>query len=116
MKNNRIILALVFFITTITLLSFQRKEIEQDIKCRLESVPMQAINIETFHKYVAFLYRNGNLEKELTKITESAKSYIVANTETYKGKKTAIVFDLDETLLSNFDSFKKNNFAIEWDK
>lgn len=116
MKKNRIIFAIILLIITSTVLISQRKLAEPDVRCRMETIPLQGINIEVFHRYVTYLYKSGNLDIENSKTTEAAKMYIDSTLDTYKDKNSAVVFDLDETLLSNFDSFKKMNFSMDWEK
>lgn len=74
------------------------------------------VNLDTAKNRVANYYESGEYEKELTDIIDDAKKKF-AKIEVQDN--AAVVFDLDETALDNYDAIKKIDFGYEpkwWDE
>ncbi len=65
-----------------------------------------ALNIYTAKQSVVAFHDDGSYEREMVETVEQAKAYIDKRTKT-GGSKLAIVFDVDETLLSNYGYLHK---------
>ena len=59
--------------------------------------------IKTYHD-------SGLYQQELTKAIEKAHEYVIEQADANKGKPLALVLDIDETSLSNYDKIAKYNF------
>lgn len=74
------------------------------------------VNLDTAKDEVALYYESGQYEKELTKIVNDAKEKfsiveVIPN--------SAVVLDIDETALDNYEAIKKIGFGYErgyWDE
>ncbi len=65
-----------------------------------------ALNIYTAKQSVIAFHEDGSYEREMAETVEQAKAYIDQRTKT-EGSKLAIIFDVDETLLSNYGYLHK---------
>lgn len=73
------------------------------------------VNLDTAKDRVADYYESGEYEKELAEIIDDAKKKF-AKIEAQSN--SAVVFDLDETALDNYEAIKKIGFGYEpkyWD-
>ncbi len=72
-------------------------------------------NLEDVKKEIINYYENGGFAEEMSSVVESAKSELSG----FKyNDSTTIVFDVDETVLSNFEVMKQGDFCYdkeEWD-
>ncbi len=72
-------------------------------------------NLVSVKQEIINYYENGGYADEMSSVVESAKSELSG---IKFNKNTTIVFDVDETVLSNFEVMKKDNFCYdkeEWD-
>ncbi len=67
-------------------------------------------NIDLLKQRVRHYYQDGLYEKDVSCIAKEVKEYLL--TQLPSTPNMAIVFDIDETLLSNYKSFEKNNFTF----
>lgn len=86
------------------------------ISCALlffSSVFAEPLNLGLLRKEVQEYHDSGIYEKELNDVIAKAQLYIVsqANEPEASKKKLAIVLDIDETSLSNYDRMAKLHFA-----
>jgi 5'-nucleotidase (lipoprotein e(P4) family) len=115
LKNKKYLLVLVILFALISVITSKPKEkIQREPK--IEDISLQRINLSQFQKYITSLYESGEIDSINYIATNLAKEYINRNIEKYSGKNPSIVFDLDETLLSNFNTIRKMKFAIDWNK
>lgn len=74
------------------------------------------VNLDTAKSQVAKYYESGEYEKEMTEIINDAKEkFAKIEVREY----SAVVFDLDETALDNYETIKKIGFGYEskwWDE
>ena len=68
-------------------------------------------NLSLLKKEVQQYHDAGFYQKELTAAIERAHAYIIEQAELNQGKKLAIVLDIDETSLSNYDKMVKREFT-----
>lgn len=54
---------------------------------------------------------SGRYQQELTQAIEEARGYIIEQAKANKDKKLALVLDIDETSLSNYDKMVTRNFV-----
>lgn len=75
----------------------------------------EPVNLSHYKDELKLYHDNGAYEKELATTYEDAQKYveerIQENTKRAHPKKLAIVFDIDETVLSNYPDMVKNNFG-----
>lgn len=76
-------------------------------------------NLDTHKKEIVQYHDSGEYEKELTAIAEKAIAYInqrvAENRAAASPQKLAIVFDVDETVLSNYQYLRDKDFAFSLD-
>lgn len=72
-------------------------------------------NLAAHKKAIVEYHDSGEYDKDVRGIVASAQKYlalrITENEQQQKPKKLAIVFDIDETTLSNYDYMKKHDFG-----
>lgn len=68
-------------------------------------------NLSLVKKEIQQYHDAGLYEKELTAAIEKAHSYIIEKARQNQDKKLAIVLDIDETSLSNYDKMVKREFS-----
>lgn len=72
-------------------------------------------NLQVLKAQVMKYHDSGQYNKDIAKVIHHAKTYLVkriqANNLAAKPKKLAIVFDIDETTLSNYSDMKRMNFG-----
>jgi len=74
------------------------------------------VNLDTAKDQIAHYYESGQYQKELTKIINDAKEKF-CNIEIHPN--SAVVFDVDETVLDNYEAIKQIGFGYEskyWDE
>ena len=73
-------------------------------------------NLTAVKKSIITYQESGEYRKEITNIVQQAKTYLHQRFEQNRQAKTpeklAIVLDIDETALSNFNFLRKNNFCF----
>ncbi len=73
------------------------------------------INLHWAKAAVVKYYNTQQYQHEIHRVVDSAKQYlqqrVIENTKLTQSKKLAIVFDIDETALSNYPSMKKLQFG-----
>jgi predicted secreted acid phosphatase len=76
------------------------------------SIPSFAepVNLSLVKKEIEQYHDAGMYEKELTEAIEKAHNFILEQSKLNKDKKLAIVLDIDETSLSNYDKMVKREF------
>jgi len=67
-------------------------------------------NIDLLKQRVRHYYQDGLYEKDIACIATEVTEYLL--TQLPSTPKKAIVFDIDETLLSNYHSFAQNDFSF----
>ncbi len=72
-------------------------------------------NLHISKQQVIAYYNSGNYEKDLSSVATQAETYLQQrvneNAKSAQPKKLAIVFDIDETALSNYPDMLKLNFG-----
>ncbi|MBA2657100.1 MAG: acid phosphatase [Tatlockia sp.] len=94
-------LALQFIIRTTIVLSFSSVSFAEPA------------NLSVLTNEVKAYHDSGLYEKEITKVILQAQNYILKQADLnkkFKDKKLAVVLDIDETSLSNYDKMVKRNF------
>ncbi|MDP1602546.1 MAG: HAD family acid phosphatase [Legionella sp.] len=81
------------------------------------SVCSEPPNLSLVKKDIKTYHDSGNYEKDLTTAIMNAHQYIVSQAEvnnlSRSKKRLAIVLDIDETSLSNYDNIAKHDFAAK---
>lgn len=67
-------------------------------------------NLSLLRKEIQQYHDSGLYEQELTKTIEQAERYLIEQVQILKNKKAALVLDIDETSLSNYDKMAKRGF------
>lgn len=74
-------------------------------------------NLSLLKKDIQTYHDSGLYEKELTQVIAQARGYIIkeaiANNNSNNPKKLAVVLDIDETSLSNYDKMVKRDFVAD---
>lgn len=77
-------------------------------------------NLSLVKKEIQVYHDSGLYEKELAQVIAQARGYIVkealANSQSRNPKKLAVVLDIDETSLSNYDKMVKRDFVANRDQ
>lgn len=83
------------------------------LSLNLYSLPLFAepANLSLLRKEVQQYHDAGLYEKELKLAIEKAHHYIIKQAKLNQGKKLAIVLDIDETSLSNYNNMAKREFV-----
>lgn len=72
-------------------------------------------NIETARQALIKYHDSGQYQRDLQSVYDAAKTYladkIASNKSSAHPRKLAVVFDIDETTLSNYDSMKQLRFG-----
>jgi predicted secreted acid phosphatase len=76
----------------------------------------EPLNLGLLRKEIQEYHDSGSYEKELSDVILKAQQYIVsqANDPTASKKKLAVVLDIDETSLTNYDRMAKLGFAANF--
>lgn len=76
-------------------------------------------NLTIYKTNLANYYKSGGYAKDIAKVAEEADHYlnerVTQNKSLAHPKKLAIVFDIDETILSNYAFIQQNDFAYPLD-
>lgn len=78
------------------------------ISCKSMAEPP---NINLLKKDIIQYHNSGQYLQEHTKVSENAYAYLVNELATHHYSKPAIVLDIDETCLSNYQNILESNFA-----
>lgn len=73
-----------------------------------------AMNLDLLKKEIVQYYETGEYLRDVGMVTEHALNYLkkrIENNENMPKKKLAIVFDIDETLISNYQKIKLVSFG-----
>ncbi len=54
---------------------------------------------------------SGQYQREFDEVVQQAKDYLTVNQAKYRGKKPSVVFDIDETSISNMPYLMENDFG-----
>lgn len=68
-------------------------------------------NIQTIKTQLMAYHDSGHYEQDITSVTYQAADYLRQMVTNNPGKKLAIVFDIDETVLSNYAHLEMLNFG-----
>ena len=68
-------------------------------------------NLGLLTKEIKTYHDTGRYQQELTQAIETAQLYVIQQALANKNKKLALVLDIDETSLSNYEKIAKYNFA-----
>ena len=68
-------------------------------------------NLGVVKEQIKVYHDSGLYDREFTAVTDRAKQYLEENLPRYRGQKTAIVFDIDETTLSNWPVMEAQDFG-----
>jgi acid phosphatase len=80
--------------------------------CVCGSLLAEPMNIEVIRQQLLSYHNNGMYEQDIEKVTAEAHAYLTSVCEQpILEKRPAIVFDIDETVLSNFDDIKELRFG-----
>lgn len=73
----------------------------------------EPVNLEQVKNQIRHYHDSGKYNQELSKKAQQAKYYLSKKLRSWKGEpqKLAIVFDIDETVLSNYPVINKLNFG-----
>ena len=69
-------------------------------------------NLGVIKEEIKAYHDSGAYDKEIKTVTDRARQYLEENLPRYGGQKSAIVFDIDETSLSNYPSIKDSDFGF----
>ena len=79
------------------------------------AISQQPMNMEQVRQEIIHYYDTGEYQQELRQATGPAKQYLLQrvakNQQLAQPEKLAIVFDIDETVLSNYEFMKKMRFG-----
>jgi len=73
-------------------------------------------NLGVVKEQIKAYHDSGLYDKEIKAVTDSAKQYLEENLARYQGQKAAIVFDIDETTLSNWPIILAQDFAFVYNE
>jgi acid phosphatase len=77
-------------------------------------------NLGVIKEQIKAYHDSGEYDRELQAVADKAKRYLEENLPRYQGQKNAVVFDIDETALSNWTVIKQFDFGyvrkmrLEW--
>jgi acid phosphatase len=78
-----------------------------------------APNLTILKEQLAQYYDSKEYERDFVKVVKDAQGYlkqrVAENKKSSKPKKLAIVFDIDDTMISNYKFFKQNDFSFQLD-
>ena len=77
---------------------------------------MEIPNLGVVKEQIKAYHDSGLYDKEIKAVTDSAKQYLEENLARYQGQKAAIVFDIDETTLSNWPIILAQDFAFVYNE
>lgn len=79
------------------------------------AVAQEPTNLGVLREQLVQYYESGDYQRDMQQATEPAKQYLLQRVELNKQlsqpKKLAIVFDIDETVISNFSFMKRMRFG-----
>ena len=81
------------------------------ILCCLNAYATEPTNLQTTKTQLMAYHDSGNYEQDLAAVTYQAADYLRQVVAQNKDKKLAIVFDIDETILSNYTTMEMLNFG-----
>lgn len=85
------------------------------LTCGADVSAKEPMNIETAKQEVINYYDSGQYSKDVSEMVAGAKKYIekrvAENSKVAQPKKLAVVFDIDDTVLSTYPFNKKANFC-----
>ena len=70
------------------------------------------VNLDVAKKHVQNYYENGQYNSEMTKIIDDTINKL---NEVEPGENPLVIFDVDETALSNYEHTKELGFGFKWD-
>ncbi len=106
-----VILLMMFFVSSISFANTSS----------IIQVPSEVPNLGQVQKEIMYYHDSGQYDKDTQKTMELAQKQLadILAVKKNASQPLAIIFDIDETVLSNWPNIKENNFAynkVSWDK